>query len=420
MGSKIDKFKHWQFLREIFKIASMAFGGPEMHMALFSKRLVHEKKYFTQNELLETFSICQLLPGPTSTQVLISLGYKLGGAFLGFFTLLIWVLPSFIIMTALSFLYVNLASNTLHSLRFIRPLAVSFIIVAAIRMIGPMLNNKLSIGLALYSFCVCALLRHPLESYIKTPAIFPFVLFTGALVSFIINKEAKFFSDKKLKVNWGFLILFGVIFIGSAIIGKITNSPYAILFENNFRFGSLVFGGGNMLISMIFEQFVQFKNYISAEELITGLGLAQATPGPVFSIATFTTGLALREYGVWGQLAGCFIGTAAIFLPGSLLIFWLYPIWTSLKKFRFFQRSFPGIIATSAGIVASSAYLVFLPIGLRWKVENSFFYTNLVNQNPINWLNVITIMVLCVFLYKTKIPSPYWVVMAIILGLILR
>ncbi len=420
MGANLNKFKHWQFLCEIFKIAIFAFGGPEMHMALFSKRLVHEKKYFTQNELLETFSICQLLPGPTSTQVLISLGYKLGGSFLGFLTLLIWIFPSFIIMTALSFLYVSLASDTLHSLRFIRPLAVSFIIVAAIRMIKPLLNNKLSIWLAFYAFFVCALLRHPLESYIRTPGIFPFVLITGALISFFINKEAKDFVVKKLKVNWVFLILFGILFISSALIGKITQSPYAIMFENNFRFGSLVFGGGNMLIPMIFEQFVQFKNYLSAEELITAVGLAQATPGPVFSIATFTTGLALREFGVWGHLAGCFIGTAAIFLPGSLLVFWLYPIWDSLKKFRFFQRSFPGIVATSAGIVAASAYLIFLPIGLHWKEENSFFYTNLVNQNPINWLNVITIMVLCVFLYKTKIPSPYWVVMAIILGLILR
>ncbi len=419
MGSKIQKFRHRLFLGEIFKIAISAFGGPEMHLALFSKRLVHEKKFFTQNELLETFSICQMLPGPTSTQTLITLGYKYGGSALGFLTLLIWVLPSFIIMTALSFLYTSLPSESLHTLRFIRPMAVSFIIVAAIRMIMPLMKSKFSLWLAFYAFFICALLRHPLENYIKTPLMFPFVLITGALISNFINREAVFFNEKRLKVNWNYLIIFGVLFISSAIIGRLTNNLYVIIFENNFRFGSLVFGGGNVLYPMIYEQFVQFKHYLSADEFITGVGLVQATPGPVFAIATFTSSLALESKGIWGQLAGCLIGTVAIFLPGSLLAFWLFPVWKSLKKFRFFQRSFPGIIATAAGLVAASAYLVFLPVAFRWKEENNFFYTNLVKQNPINWLNVVTIAVLCVFLIKIKIPSPYWILMAIILGILL-
>jgi chromate transporter len=420
MGSKIKKFRHWLFLSEIFKIAISAFGGPEMHLALFSKRLVHEKKFFTQNELLETYSICQMLPGPSSTQTLTTLGYKYGGSFLGFLTLLVWIFPSFVIMTLLSFLYSGLPSDALHTLRFIRPLAVSFIIVAAIRMIRPLLNNKLSLWLAFYAFFVCALLRHPLESYIRTPLMFPFVLVTGAVIAFFVNKKAVFFAEKRLKVNWNYLIIFGVIFLTSAIIARLTLNPYITLFENNFRFGSLVFGGGNVLIPMMFEQFVQFKNFLTADEFITGVGLVQATPGPVFAIATFTTGLALQNHGILGQLMGCVIGTAAIFLPGSLLAFWLFPVWKNLKKFRFFQRSFPGIIATATGLVAASAYLIFLPIGFRWKEENNFFYTNLVQQNPINWINVVTIAVLCVLLYKSKIPSPYWVLMAIILGIILR
>jgi len=419
VGSKIEKFRHRLFLYEILKISLTAFGGPEVHLAIFSKRLVQEKKFFSESELLETYSICALLPGPSSTQTLTTLGYRFGGVKLGFLTLLVWILPSFLIMTGLTFIYVNLPSNALHSLRFIRPLAVSFIIVAAIRMIKPLIKDKLSVWLAFYAFFVCALLRHPLESFIKTPAIFPFVLVSGAFISFLINKDAVYHKEKKLQFNWNYLILFGAVFILSAIIGKITQSPYAILFENNFRFGSLVFGGGNVLFPMIFEQFVKFKHYISAEEFITGVGLVQATPGPVFAIATFTTGLALQNHGVLGQISGCIIGTAAIFLPGSLLAFWLFPIWNTIKKFKFFQRSFPGIVATSSGLVAASAYLIFLPVGLRWKEENNFFYTNLVNQNPVNWLNVVTIVVLCALLYKTKIPAPYWVLMAIITGIII-
>jgi len=420
MGSKIKKFRHRLFLGEIFKIALTAFGGPGMHLALFHRKLVQEKKFFTQDELLETFSICQLLPGPSSTQTLTTLGYKYGGPTLGFLTLLVWVTPSFLLMTILSFVYSSLPPEALHTLRFIRPLAVAFIMVAAIQMIIPLLKNKLSVWLVFYAFFICALLRHPLEDYIKTPWMFPFVLVSGAMISYFINKESIYYSEKKLQVNWRYLIAFGVIFMLAAVIGKITRHPYAVLFENNFRFGSLVFGGGNVLFPMIFEQFVKFKHYITADEFITGVGLVQATPGPVFAIAAFSTGLALQQDGPFSQLIGCIIGTSAIFLPGSLLIFFLFPIWNNLKKFKFFQRSFPGIIATSAGLVAASAYLMFLPIGLRWKEENNFFYTNLVKQNPVNWLNVATIIVLCVLLYKTRIASPYWVLMAILLGILIH
>lgn len=419
-GSKITKFRHRLFLAEIFKIAITAFGGPEVHLAIFSKRLVTEKKFFTQAELLETYSICTLLPGPSSTQTITTLGYKYGGPSLGFLSLLVWILPSFIIMTALSFLYAGLPSDAIHTLRFIRPLAVSFIIVAAIRMITPLVKNKLSLFLAGYAFFVCALLRHPLEAYIKTPWMFPVVLVTGAMIAYFFNKESVYFRDKKLNVNWRYLGAFVIIFIVAGIISKLTRNPFAIMFENNYRFGSLVFGGGNVLLPMIFEQFVKFKQYITADEFITGVGLVQATPGPVFSIATFTTGLALDSKGIWAHVGGCVIGTTAIFLPGSLLAFWLFPVWNNIKKFRFFQRSFSGILATSSGLVAASAYLLFLPIGLHWKEENNFFYTNLVKENPVNWLNVVTIAVLCALLYKTKIPSPYWVLMAIITGIIIR
>ncbi|MCB9251417.1 MAG: chromate transporter [Flavobacteriales bacterium] len=418
MASKIRKFKNRLFLAEIFKISISAFGGPEVHLALFSRRLVNEKKFFTQNELMETYSICHLLPGPSSTQTLTTLGYRFGGPTMGFLSLLVWVLPSFFIMTALSFVYIYLPPEAIHTLRYIQPLAVSFVIVAAIKMMTPLMNDRLSVWLAFYAFFVCALLRHPLEEYIKTPWIFPFVLVTGALFSYWANKESVYYPEKKIKVNWQYLLIFAFLFIVSAVIGKLTHSIYAVMFENNFRFGSLVFGGGNVLLPMIYEQFVQFKQYINADEFITAIGLVQATPGPVFAIATFTTGLALESEGAMGQLMGCIIGTAAIFLPGSLLAFWLFPVWNNLKKFRFFQRAFKGIIATSTGMVAASAYLLFLPIGLKWKEPNNFFYTNLVNNHPVNWLNVVTILVLCTLLYKLRMPSPYWVLLAVLAGII--
>lgn len=419
MSSKIENFRHWLFLKEIFKIAITAFGGPEVHLALFSKKLVNEKRFFSQTELMETYSVCHLLPGPSSTQTITTLGYRYGGAKLGFLTLLIWIFPSFVILTFLSFFYLSLPPEALHSLRYIQHLAVAFIIVASVKMLKPLFNDKVSIWLAFFAFFICALLRHPLESYIKTPWMFPIVLLTGAGISYFINRHSEFHKEKKLVFNWVYLAAFGVLFISAAIIGKLTHNIYAVLFENNFRFGSIVFGGGNALYPMIFEQFVKFKKMINYDEFMIGVGLVQATPGPVFSVAGFFSGIALQNHGITEQIAGCFIGTIAIFLPGSLLAFWLFPVWKSIKKFRFFQRSFNGIIATSTGLVAASAYLLFLPLGMNWKEPNNFFYTNIVYQNPVNWINVAIIAVICTLMFKTKISSPVWVLLAILAGIIL-
>lgn len=101
-GSKVHKIKRLLFLRDVFVISISAFGGPEMHLALFNKRLVEMRKYLSHEDLLELYSLAQMLPGPSSTQTITSMGYRFGGATLAFLTLMIWVLPAFIIMTLCS------------------------------------------------------------------------------------------------------------------------------------------------------------------------------------------------------------------------------------------------------------------------------------------------------------------------------
>ena len=98
--NSVKKIKHLLFLRDVFIIALSAYGGPNMHIALYQKRLVEAKGYLTNDELLEYYSLCQMLPGPSSTQTLMSIGYQFGGRLLAFLTLLVWVLPAFILLTA--------------------------------------------------------------------------------------------------------------------------------------------------------------------------------------------------------------------------------------------------------------------------------------------------------------------------------
>lgn len=413
-----SKVKRLIFLKDVLLLSISAFGGPQMHMALFIRRMVNKKKYLTEAELMELYSLCQMLPGPTSTQTITSMGYKFGGARLAFFTLLVWLLPATTIMAAFSFFYAHLSQHTLGFFRFIQPLAVAFIIASAAQMVKIIAKTRLAIWLVILAFTGAALLRHPIENYFKTPWIFPIILVLGGFISYHYHKDIEPNTVKpKVKISWTYFIIFLSIFFLAAGLGKLTSSRPIILFENTYRFGSLVFGGGNVLIPMMFEQYVKYRNFLTAEEFITGIGLVQAVPGPVFSFSTFTTGLAMQDFGAHWQLMGCLIGTVGIFLPGMLFIFFIYPVWNQIKQYNIIRRSLDGVIAASTGLVVAAAYLLFLPVGLKWKKPDNFFYTNLAETDFINWENVIIISILSILIYRLKIPSPIWVVLAVAAGI---
>jgi chromate transporter len=166
------------------------------------------------------------------------------------------------------------------------------------------------------------------------------------------------------------------------------------------RFGqNLLFGGGFVLIPLMFNQFVEIKQYLTANEFLAGVGLVQAMPGPVFSIATYCNAMALKEFGLGGQLIGAIIGTIAIFLPGALLIFFVYPIWNKIKNFTPIKNAIEGINAASAGLVIASAYLLFKPVVL-------------------NQPNMIVLLLTLFLLLTTRVPSPAIVIICILASFI--
>jgi chromate transporter len=179
------------------------------------------------------------------------------------------------------------------------------------------------------------------------------------------------------------------------------------LFENFYRFGSLVFGGGDVLMPMMYEQFVvrEKTNYMTKEEFLTGSGMVRAIPGPVFSVASYTGGMAMRSKGEQMQILGCIIGTVGIFLPSALLVLFFYPVWHNLKKYVIVYRALEGIKATVVGIMwAATFYLLkdILITGLQ----------------TVSFLNIIVIMGTFSLLTFTKIRSPFVVIACLLLGLI--
>ena len=373
------------------------FGGPQAHIAHFQKLLVTDRKYLTETDLNELYALCQVLPGPTSTQTLTAIGYRLGGAGLAYLTLLVWALPAVIIMTTAGLLITSFEKKqiSLDFTRFIQPMAVGFVSYAAYSISIKTVKTKL--GLVLMVIAGVA------SYFIKTPFVFPITLLVAGVVTSFNYKAHPKEEKKKFVIKWSNFFLWAGVLIFAAILGGITKALPIRLFENFYRNGSLIFGGGQVLTPMLYTEFVQYapKQYLTSQEFLSGYALAQSVPGPVFSFSAYIGALAMRDYGIIGKLLGAIMSAAGIFLPGTFLIFFMIRVWESLKKFRPIRASLEGIFAANAGLVAAAAVILFQPL------ENSL--TNF----------GFTIGTFCLLAFS-RMPSWAIIITGLLLGLIIK
>jgi chromate transporter len=406
----VTRVRYFLFLREVLLLAFTAFGGPQAHIAYFTKVLVQRRRFLTESELMELNALCQVLPGPTSTQTLTAIGFKLGGANLAYLTLLVWMLPAVVIMTSVAILVSSLEAKemSLEFTRFIQPMAVGFISYAAYSISLKSVTTRDGILIMVVSGVAAY--------FIRNPFVFPLTLIlAGALTAFkykAFEKEEK----KKGLIKWANLILWASVFVFAAILGGFTKKTPELLpirlFENFYRTGSLAFGGGQSMTAMLHTEFVRFakptpgelaerKPFLDNEEFLTGYALAQTVPGPMFSFSSYIGALSMRQFGVGGQIIGAFVSAVAIFLPGTFLIFFMIRVWDVLKKYRPIKASLEGITAANAGLVASAAIVLFQPLDNT--VLNFGF----------------TIGTFCLLAF-TKMPSWLIILLGLALGLIIK
>jgi chromate transporter len=368
--------------------------------------LVEKRKYITEEELIEVNALGQVLPGPTSTQTLTAIAYRLRGPNLAYLTLIIWMLPSVAIMTIFGILMASFETKqmSIAFTRFIQPMAVGFIAYGAysigIRTVTRPRAFLLMVLAAVASY------------FIKTPLVFPAILILAGCITAFNYKAHPREPKKKFDVVWANLILWVGVLIFAAVLGSLTKSKPEFLpirlFENFYRNGSLVFGGGQVLTPLLYTEFVQYapKQYLTSEEFLSGYALVQALPGPVFSFSSFIGALSMREFGTGPEIFGAIMSAAGIFLPGTFLIFFMIRVWDSLKSFRAIRASLEGILAANAGLVAAAAILLFQPLIENQPLENILLYS----------LFTLVTFVLIAF---TKIPSWAIIAAGLLLGFIL-
>jgi chromate transporter len=370
---------------------------------------VDGRKDVSKEELMEYVAFCQMLPGASSTQTITLIGYKRGGVPLAILTLIIWILPASILMGIFSFLvhYVNTFHVSLDVFNYIQPMAVGFIAFAAYKMYRVSIKNTIT-----YVIMIVAAIATYL--FFKTPWIFPILIILGGVVTNFSDKrypEKENIRPRHIKWTniWLFILLFVIVGFLSETARKQNweNKRVYNLIENTYRFGSLVFGGGDVLMPMMYEQYVvrEKTKYMTKEEYLTGWGLIRAIPGPVFAVTSYTGGMVLRDRGTHMQILGNVIGCIMIFLPSALLVLFFFPVWQNLKKYVVVYRSLEGINAVVVGIMWASFLYLLKDISIT-------------ALNTVSFVNIFVIIGTFWLLTFTKIPPPFIVLGCLLTGFI--
>ena len=326
-----------------------SFGGPIAHLGFFNQELVIKKKWLDSQLFSELVALCQFLPGPSSSQVGLSIGFIKGGfsgalaAWIGFTT------PSAIILILFGYGYAVYSDvipfGIIHGLKIF---AVAIVAQAIWTM-----------GLTFCKDVKCIIITVAVGILIvlaPTPLFqFSVIILSGVIGAFVFNisetkEQSKFQYLIKIRLALTLLLSFFILLFLLPILVNVSDNPVLSVIDSFYRAGSLVFGGGHVVLPLLQTEIVS-AGYVSNEAFLAGYGAAQAMPGPLFTFAAYL-GTVSGSYpnGLFGGLLALF----AIYLPSFFLVIGVLPFWHELRKIIIFKKAIIGINAAVVGILIAA------------------------------------------------------------------
>lgn len=342
--------KGFKSLLEIFLVSTrlglISFGGPTAHLGYFHEEYVRRKKWMDEKSYADLVALAQFLPGPASSQVGIGIGVMRAGILGGIISFIGFTSPSVVALILFALLLTGFDignAGWIHGLKIVAVAIVAHAIIGMAKNLAPDLKRK---AIAIFAI-IGTLLWQSTFSQIG-------VILLAAFIGFLLFKQhhkvqvtkTKFPVTKNVAIIC-LLLFFGLLFL-LPILRDITGSYWVAMFDSFYRAGSLVFGGGHVVLPLLEQELVP-NGWISEEAFLTGYGATQAVPGPLFTFAAYL-GAVMKGW------QGGLVATLAVFLPAFLLILGALPFWDTLRNNPNIKGAIMGINAAVIGILISAFY----------------------------------------------------------------
>jgi len=391
----------------------IGFGGPAAHIGLFQKRLVEKLRWVTSGVFMELFALAQCLPGPTSTQVSFAMGTVRQGTFGGLLSGALFQAPGAIMMTCVGIAAAHTLTNPPPYLRAIiaglSAISVAMIASAAKGLLTKMCGTNLLALIATFSAAAAV--------FCNPPWLFPALIVGGGITTIIHNfmlpenkrtgagaappprpqatssVEAPLLEgaprDDGLKslgvsMSVGAVLasLWLVVLIAVTVLSNTTtydhrkDATLLDLFNVFYRCGSLVYGGGQVVLPILMNDLVKYEcvegrvpecqedpvnSWMTAEQFYAGLGIVQAMPGPLFNFSAYLGALFASKFG-YPLVLGSAVAWLGLFGPGVALMFAAMPYWTHVRRFPLYRYALPGLNAAGVGLILSSVFKMTISI----------------------------------------------------------
>lgn len=339
-----------QVLLVALRLGLTSFGGPVAHIGYFREEYVVRRGWLSDERFGELVALCQFLPGPASSQLGIAIGTGRAGYVGGFLAWLGFTIPSAVALAAFAYGVHEFGGDGggwLDGLKIAAVAVVAFALWGMGRTLTPD-RTRITIAVA----AAAALL---LTGGVAAQVL---VIIGGAILGLVLLKpgEAQAAGDAGrptgARIGAFALALFAVVLVGLPAVSRSVDSQPLAVADSFYRSGSLVFGGGHVVLPLLEAEVVPTE-LVTKDEFLTGYGAAQAAPGPLFTFSAYL-GTVMGVLDPWWL--GGLLALGAIFLPSFLLVWGVLPFWERLRGIARVRRALMGVNAAVVGILLAALY----------------------------------------------------------------
>jgi chromate transporter len=308
------------------KLGTLTFGGPAAHIAMMRQEVVERKKWLSEAEFLDLLGASNLIPGPSSTELAIHIGYKIFGRRGLLLAGLCFILPAAILVGLLAWIYQTYGAlpQLASVMRGVKPVVVAIVLQALRGLAQSSLRTLAMMVIALFAFVLAAVGMHSLL----------ILLLAGASVVMLRVSQ----PPVGAVMSW-------LPFFGASAGGTAANFSLLTIFGVFLKIGAVVYGSGYVLLAFLQADLVDKRHWLTSQQLLDAVAVGQVTPGPVFTTATFIGYLL-------GGVKGALVATAGIFLPGFILVAISGPLIPRIRRSPVAAAFLDGVTVASIALIA--------------------------------------------------------------------